>query len=457
MQDAFQLYNWKRILLAVSGGMDSISLAHYFIQNKDALGIEWLGIAHVNHGLRDGTADRDAKFVENFANTHHVPFFLKSLDGSTLKSMDGSLEENARDARYEVLLQFARQSKAQVIATAHHAGDQAETLYLRIRRGVTLSGLRGMQQVRTFHDIFLFRPFLQTRHEELLEYATTNKLEWCEDETNNDTHFARNAIRHHALPTLEKTNPGASEQLCRLASLASHAYAKAIDSANSIFEQAVIPKEEWPFEPTLSPFSKVIALKADFFAELKDQNKFSRLPGEHCIKIQNQIPRSPGEHCIKIQNQIPRSLDSLGQKSRQKLRQNMELFRLWLDSKGFRFPIDLFAENSPIPEKFAFRTRFIEKCRHIIWIYDAASIQTPANLYFSTEKLRFSGHNGQWRHPREDDVLCPPDMKIKPRKLATWLQEKGVPRWVRPSLQVFAQESRVLFVSGVRVNRLNKG
>ena len=96
-------HGFKRLLLAVSGGLDSICLAHYFIENSKALGIEWLGIAHVHHGLREGTADRDAKFVEEFAKSHDVPFFLKRLDGEALKAAEGSLEENARDARYKAL------------------------------------------------------------------------------------------------------------------------------------------------------------------------------------------------------------------------------------------------------------------------------------------------------------------------------------------------------------------
>ena len=100
-------HGFKRLLLAVSGGLDSICLTHYFIENSAALGIEWLGIAHVHHGLREGTADRDAKFVEEFAKSHNVPFFLKKLDGEALKGAEGSLEENARDARYKALTEIA--------------------------------------------------------------------------------------------------------------------------------------------------------------------------------------------------------------------------------------------------------------------------------------------------------------------------------------------------------------
>ena len=155
--DSIRRHGFKRLLLAVSGGLDSVCLAHYFIANREILGIEWLGIAHVHHGLRVGTADRDAAFVEAFACKYDVPFFLKKLDGEALKSAKGSLEENARDARYKALEEIFNETEdprlrgddnKDVIVTAHHAGDQAETMYMRLRRGTTLAGLRGIQEFR---------------------------------------------------------------------------------------------------------------------------------------------------------------------------------------------------------------------------------------------------------------------------------------------------------------------
>lgn len=99
-------------MLAVSGGLDSICLAHFFVVHKEALGIEWLGIAHVHHGLREGTADRDAEFVKVFAAQNQSPFFLGTLDGEALKAAEGSLENNARDARYDALRKFAHENRA---------------------------------------------------------------------------------------------------------------------------------------------------------------------------------------------------------------------------------------------------------------------------------------------------------------------------------------------------------
>ena len=471
-------YGFKRLLLAVSGGLDSICLAHYFIENKEVLGIEWLGIAHVHHGLRERTADRDASFVEAFAKSHNVPFFLKKLDGEALKSAEGSLEENARDARYKALVDIALDPSTPlhsaqddntifrlssvgasapfsrlIIVTAHHAGDQAETMFMRLRRGTTLAGLRGIQEVRVLDDAshtpkqpkvatpylkgseatapsphsinhqssiinhpsnFIFRPLLSVTREDLLAYARKHNLTWCEDESNSEVKFARNKVRHELLPQLEKSCPGATAQLCRIASLADRAYKKVLDTANKLYAPAIVPLGAWPFEPSCAKYGKVLALDAGALAS---------------------IPHYP------------------------------ELLRLWLDSRGFRFPVDTFAKPNPIytgnsqtMRTLSFRTRFIEKCRHIVWIYDSSTILAPSNLYFSNEKQRFSGISGQWRHPQQGDILSPMDMKISPRKLAEWLQEKGIPRWERDSLQVFAQGTRVLFVSGIRTeNSKRKG
>ncbi|WP_295859029.1 tRNA lysidine(34) synthetase TilS [uncultured Fibrobacter sp.] len=483
-------YGFKRLLLAVSGGLDSICLAHYFIENKESLGIEWLGIAHVHHGLREGTADRDAAFVEAFAKSHNVPFFLKKLDGEALKTMEGSLEENARDARYKALVDIALDPSTPlhsaqddntifrlssvgasapfsrlIIVTAHHAGDLAETMFMRLRRGTTLAGLRGIQPLRAMSNeqsamsneeketpasagmteecvanqasrlkpcassleprasslvsrhssiISLYRPFLSVTREDLLAYAREHNLTWCEDESNADVKFARNKVRHDFLPQLEKSCPGATAQLCRIARLADRAYKKVLDAADKLYAPAIIPPDAWPFEPLCAKYGKVLALDAGALSS---------------------IPPYP------------------------------ELLRLWLDSRGFRFPIDTFAKPNPIYtgnsqtlRTFSFRTRFIEKCRHIVWIYDSSTILEPSNLYFSNEKQRFSGISGQWRHPQQGDILSPMDMKISPRKLAEWLQEKDIPRWERDSLQVFAQGTRVLFVSGIRTeNSKRKG
>ena len=406
-------HGFKRLLLAVSGGLDSICLAHYFIENRDALGIEWLGIAHVHHGLREGTADRDAKFVEEFAKSHNVPFFLKKLDGEALKDADGSLEENARDARYKALVEIALNKKWRsrngvrddieegcvtiAIVTAHHAGDQAETMYMRLRRGTTLAGLRGIQEVRIIQDdkislngakpqlfgsvmpmqawaqlspselssalpqndeshVYLFRPFLNVTRKELLAYARENGLSWCEDESNADVKFARNKIRHEFLPNLEQECPGAIQQLCKIAGLADKAYAKVIAKCSRSFDFAQDDTRGFPLDGG------------------NDMRRFQNRGGHD-----NAI-RAVALDKKKLNKILREYADA----------DLSEMFRLWLTEKGFRFPIGFFygpkePAHVKIPVRAVYRRRSVVKIAHTVWICEFKDALSAAK-FVSCEK-----------------------------------------------------------------------
>ena len=367
-------YGFKRLLLAVSGGLDSICLAHYFIKNKEALGLDWLGIAHVHHGLRIGTADRDAKFVEDFAKSHNIPFFLKKLDGESLKKTEGSLEENAREARYRALMDVTlgafRADRANnaldsitsarfqddtsltphhtlVIITAHHAGDQAETLLMRLQRGTTLAGLRGIQEVRNTPH-YVYRPFLNVTRAELLAYARENKLTWCEDESNSDLNFARNKVRHKTLPKLEQEYPGTTEQLCRIAGLANRAYGKVMDVCEGVFGGIVL--------------------------------------------VDKELPDQVGDDMKNVE-----SLITLNKKKLRKVlmaHENAdlsEMFRLWLSEKGLRFPISFFYDakepaHVKIPHHAVYRRRAIVKIGHTVQICEFSTPEEALNFVSCDKK-----------------------------------------------------------------------
>lgn len=389
-------------MLAVSGGLDSICLAHYFICNKEAFGIEWLGIAHVHHGLREGTADRDAAFVEAFARKYNVPFILKKLDGDALKSAEGSLEENARDARYKALVEITSsiinyQSSiinhpSSIIVTAHHAGDQAETMYMRLRRGTTLAGLRGIQETRELFDAecemwnekeitthyaphithFIYRPLLNTTRAELLAYARENNLTWCEDESNSDTKFARNFIRHEALPHLERNCPGATRQLCRIAGLTDKAYAKVMEKCSELFNPIVSLEKEMP---ELVGHDKSLDPAPSNLTRLRQQ----------IAKFRISTPRCSAQDDTSLTTR-PSSLISLNKKALRKIllahssADLSEMFRLWLSEQGFRFPIGFFySQTEPahvkIPVRAAYRKRSIVKKGSTVLICEFESVE----------------------------------------------------------------------------------
>ena len=435
-------YGFKRLLLAVSGGLDSICLAHYFIANREALGIEWLGIAHVHHGLRVGTADRDAAFVEAFARKYNVPFFLKKLDGESLKNAEGSLEENARDARYKALIEVFNETgdprlrgddNKGIIVTAHHAGDQAETMYMRLRRGTTLAGLRGIQEVRvldeashtpkqpkvatpylkgseatdpTPHSInhqssiinhqsnFIYRPFLNTSREDLLAYARENNLTWCEDESNSDVKFARNKVRHVYLPQLARGYCDAATQLCRIASLADKAYAKVMDKCNELFNPIVSLEKEMPelvgHDKSLDPapsnlyetrlFRVLVELSSMGITQLRQQ----------IAKFRISTPRCSAQDDTSLTTR-PSSLISLNKKALRKIllahadADLSEMFRLWLSELGFRFPIGFFySQTEPahvkIPVRAAYRKRSIVKKGSTVLICEFEDVLTASKF-----------------------------------------------------------------------------
>ena len=405
------------MLLAVSGGLDSICLAHYFIANREALGIEWLGIAHVHHGLREGTADRDAAFVEAFAHKYKVPFFLKKLDGESLKNAEGSLEENARDARYKALIEVFNETgdpphtgtmrtKQQVakccppvlrgddnkgiIVTAHHAGDQAETMYMRLRRGTTLAGLRGIQDVRDN----IYRPFLNVTRADLLAYAREHNLTWCEDESNSDVKFARNKVRHVYLPQLARGYCDAATQLCRIASLADKAYAKVMDKCNELFNPIVSLEKEMPelvgHDKSLDPapsnlyetrlFRVLVELSSMGITQLRQQ----------IAKFRISTPRCSAQDDTSLTTR-PSSLISLNKKALRKILLShadadlSELFRLWLSEQGFRFPIGFFySQTEPahvkIPVRAAYRKRSIVKKGSTVLICEFEDVQTASKF-----------------------------------------------------------------------------
>ena len=364
--DRIRHHGFKRLLLAVSGGLDSICLAHYFIKNRETLGIEWLGIAHVHHGLREGTADRDAAFVEAFAKSHGIPFFLKKLDGEALKAAEGSLEENARDARYKALMDTLATTWSQrdktAIVTAHHAGDQAETMYMRLRRGTTLAGLRGIQALRQAQGPFIYRPFLNVSREELLAYARENGLEWCEDESNVDVKFARNKIRHVFLPHLEENCPEATQQLCRIAGIADKVYETVLNRCNTLFSVTVE------------------AYKTD---RVRGDNSYEDITGSIEAKPLWMAIAKGDPGTLRLRSgQAPAGMTSFIALDKKKLNRILqahkeadlsELFRLWLSEKGFRFPMGFFyAPKEPahlkIPVRAVYRKRSIVKIRNTVRI-----------------------------------------------------------------------------------------
>ncbi|HEX9779568.1 MAG TPA: tRNA lysidine(34) synthetase TilS [Geopsychrobacteraceae bacterium] len=197
-----------RLLVALSGGVDSVVLLHLLQRLAPERGLN-LAAAHLDHGIRPESGD-DARFVSALCRKGEIPLTLERCDVPALaRDRRLSLEMAAREARREFLLRTAARQQAEYIVLAHHRDDQAETFLLRLLRGSGLSGLCGMQPRRGSW----LRPLLQLGRQQVLDYARDWQLVWVEDLSNRDDRYLRNRVRHELLPQLRRYNPRLEERL----------------------------------------------------------------------------------------------------------------------------------------------------------------------------------------------------------------------------------------------------
>ncbi len=189
----------ERILLAVSGGIDSMVMAQLFVRSGLAC-----GVGHCNFGLRGSESDGDEQFVRQWADERQLPFYTIHFDTKVYAAERGlSTQMAARELRYNWFGQLLTEQGFDKIAIAHHAGDQAETLLLNLIRGTGLKGLCSMTPAKGN----VIRPLLFASREQIRQYATMNGISYREDASNASDDYARNYIRHHTIPGLESLNP----------------------------------------------------------------------------------------------------------------------------------------------------------------------------------------------------------------------------------------------------------
>lgn len=203
-----------RVVVAVSGGPDSVCLLDILNNLQDDLGIELI-VAHLDHGLRPGEDEPETRFVESLAGSLDLPFKTGKA-GLGIKQGGGSLEEMARHARYEFLEKVKDSFSAQKIALGHNLNDQAETILMRLLRGSGPSGLMGIPPNR---DEKIIRPLIELTRSEIEAYLEQRGLAYMTDSSNLETRYLRNKIRLKLLPELKKYQPRIVELLGQTAEI----------------------------------------------------------------------------------------------------------------------------------------------------------------------------------------------------------------------------------------------
>lgn len=200
-----------RVLVAVSGGADSMCLLHILQALTKEFPL-YLCVCHVHHNLRGNEAEQDARQVEHYCKAYGLDFKLVRVDVPSLVASSGmSVEQAARTLRYQALRSVAAEYDCGCIATAHNRNDQAETFLINMLRGAALDGLSGMLPKQG--DII--RPLLNIDRADIEHYCQGQQLMFCQDSTNTDCAYLRNDIRHHLLPYLKRYNSNITATIAR--------------------------------------------------------------------------------------------------------------------------------------------------------------------------------------------------------------------------------------------------
>ena len=418
-----------RLAAAVSGGADSMALLLLLRQLQPRFGYT-LSACHVNHGLRGQSADRDEAFVRAECARLGVP--LRVFHAAELALPPAHAGEDwARRLRYTAFVQLQGQG-IDAIATAHTANDQAETLLLRLARG---TGLHGAGGIRPRRGCYL-RPLLCLSRAETEAVCRAAGQPWVTDETNDTNAYARNRLRHSALPALESTNAAAVQNLARFCEKAARVDAYLAAGAAKLLAAARLPGAEpaWQLLPlqAADPLLLETALHS-LVAPVRDaEEKYVQLlcavvrQGSGAVQLTGQVRFCAGNGCLRqetLLQALPRQPECLPQQV-PFLPEKQPEFRLRGGWKGKAELLKAdFEEKIQVVHKKDLKNRA-----------DYARITTLyAGLVLRT------------RQP--GDVYRPAGRSVHNR-LRKWMNEAGIPAQMRDQLPLLAAGSEVLWVCG---------
>jgi tRNA(Ile)-lysidine synthase len=198
----------SRILIAVSGGPDSMALLHVLHILREQQSIGELIIAHINHGLRGDASGRDELLVTTVAAKWKLPLEIRRAD-TKVEALQGrkGIEETARKIRYEFFGKLVAKLSVDFVITAHTANDQAETVIMNMVRGAGVRGLSGIPAKRTLGTSLVVRPWLDVTREEIAKYIESHNIETAHDASNDELTYQRNRVRHGVIPAIEEAYP----------------------------------------------------------------------------------------------------------------------------------------------------------------------------------------------------------------------------------------------------------
>ena len=291
--------NNSKLLIALSGGPDSVFALHFFHQFKNKYKAELIA-AHVNHNLRGNDSEQDQIFCEKICSELKIPIFIKSVEVEKFaRKNNQSVEEAARNLRYNFFEEISNQEKVDYIITAHNSDDNTETILLNLIKGTGLSGLSGIPVKRGK----IVRPILSLSKKEIVEFLELNKINFRIDKSNYENDFERNKLRNIVIPEIEKINPSLNSTLRKFSNNISSINIFIQQETEKVFKKFV-KKNENQFIVNQKLFQRENVLISSLIIKklFEDHLKIS-FTSKDSDKVKNLVSQQKGT-TIKLKNSV---------------------------------------------------------------------------------------------------------------------------------------------------------
>ncbi len=421
-----------KVLIALSGGPDSVFLLHSLRLLSVKLGFE-IYAAHINHMYRGELADRDQAFSEKLCQEYEIPFFVKKKNTTELaKEFKITEEEAGRKLRYDFFDEILKLIGGNKIAVAHNLNDQSETVLQRILRGTGIDGLAAM----SFRRKNIIRPILNIDKKNILKYLTENNFEFCEDHTNFLPIYGRNKIRLNLIPYLEENfNPNIQNVLFNMANLMTKDGAILKKYTRTQLEYILKNKSETEMvldrekllELDAGEIARVLRCAIDDF-----KGNTINLESKHINMIIDTLYKNTTGKTLNL----PESLTAIFSYNDLILRKTIEKIC------KFEYNIDV---NEKTNIKEVNKSIFIS----VKNLENNSSSHSKENLFF----LDFDKLKGNLivRNRRDGDTMTPLGMKGK-KKIKDILSDNKIPLHLRDKLLIIEDEEKIVFLENYRIN-----
>ena len=410
VQEQFPELNKARLLVAVSGGIDSMVLTDLLLATNFSI-----GIVHCNFLLRGVESDEDEQFVRTFAETQRIPFFSTRFDTKSFATNAKiSTQEAARILRYHYFEEIRTQQAFEFILTAHHLNDSIETVLFHLTRGTGIDGLLGIPK----RNGRILRPLLCFSKEEILEYAAVRNLSWREDASNAKTDYTRNKIRHELLPIFKSLNPSFEASFHSSILAWEQTQSLATDAAAAVLSQVVQDSNGCKklYIPELLKFPNYQAYLQFWLADF----------GFHAWNDIYNLPfGETGKHVFSEDYVLTKDRDFL-----------------LLSLKKEEPPIHVEIKTIPFAwtEPIAFSGTYVESYQK----------STRTEIYVDSDMI--SG-NLNLRNYVQTDKFAPEGMSAGTKSVGKFLRDEKVSLEYRKKALVLCDSEQVIWVVGYRANR----